>query len=90
MLSRHERQRLEQIEEQLTGDDPEFARRMQRRRWWWPWQRPSAPAAWGIVSLAAAVVCVLLGEASGFVTAAMLGAVLLMVRHWSFGGGAAE
>lgn len=82
MLSRHERRCLEQIEDQLTGDDPDFVRRMQGTRWWWPWGRLSPRAGIGVSSLGLALICVFLGEASGFITAAALGAVLLITRNW--------
>lgn len=82
MLSRHERRCLDQIEEQLTGDDPDFARRMERTRWWWPWGRLTPRTTVAVGTLGLAVICMFLGEATGFITASMLGAAVLATRNW--------
>lgn len=83
MLPRHERRRLEEIEQRLQDEDPDFARRIAEGRplsflrgWLTGWT--------GIALLSGllAVLCLFLGSETGFLTAAVLSAVLLVSRQW--------
>lgn len=83
MLPRHERRRLEEIEQRLQDEDPDFARRIAEGR---PlsFLRGWLSGRTGIALFAGvlAVVCLFLGAETGFLTAAVLSAVLLVSRRW--------
>lgn len=83
MLPRHERRRLEEIEQRLHDEDPDFARRITEGR---PlsFLRGWLTGRTGIAVLAGAlaVLCLLLGAETGFLTAAVLSAMLLVSRQW--------
>lgn len=83
MLPRNERRRLEEIEDRLNAEDPEFVRKLSE----------PGDAKWSLRGIAprmipelvagsAAVLCLFLGEGAGFVTAAVLAVVLFAVRRY--------
>ena len=83
MLPRHERRRLEEIEDHLSSEDPEFARALtdpSLRRW--SVRRLPPRLALGVLCGALAVVCLFLGEGGAFVAAGILSVVLIMLRDW--------
>ncbi|MFR9729852.1 DUF3040 domain-containing protein [Saccharopolyspora sp. MS10] len=81
MLPRHERRRIAEIERGLSLQDPDLAHLLReselpgRPRW-------GARTALGTLAAVAAVLCVLLGEAAGFVSAGLLATALLAGRDW--------
>jgi hypothetical protein len=84
MLPRHERRRLEEIERQFTAEDPEFVRRLTQTRLLTQvlsWLSPRGIVA--VVAAALSLMCLVLGEGAGFVTAGVLAAVLLTLRTWN-------
>ncbi|CAM02657.1 Protein of unknown function (DUF3040) [Saccharopolyspora erythraea NRRL 2338] len=85
MLPRHERRRLEEIEDQLSIEDPEFARALTdpSLRRWSP-RRVPPRLVLGLLSALLAVLCLFLGEGGAFVSAGILAVVLIAVRDWSF------
>lgn len=83
MLPRHERRRLEEIEGWINANDPEFARALTDDgsfRALFTLRSPIMLLA--LVSAGSAVVCLLLGEASGFLMASLLTAALMAARLW--------
>lgn len=78
MLPRHEKRLLAEIEHQLCVDDPDLGRRLADTRvlpriFGWL----SAVRVLALIAAFLAVVCVLVGEGSGFVMAGVLAGVLL-------------
>ncbi|GAA2795094.1 DUF3040 domain-containing protein [Saccharopolyspora taberi] len=83
MLPRHERRRLEEIEDQLSTEDPEFARTLtdpSLRRW--KLRRVPPRLAVGVLCGALAIVCLFLGEGGSFAAAGVLSVVLILLRDW--------
>jgi hypothetical protein len=84
MMPRHERRRLEEIENWLRVDDPEFASgfadasvgKTFTGRW-------SPQTVLGSVAAGSAGLSLVLGEGSAFFVAAVLAAVLIGLRHWT-------
>lgn len=80
----HERRLLDQIERELRAEDPGFAERMSRTR---PLTRArvwmSFPRAIAVVASCLAVLCLVLNEAAGFITSALLAVVLLVCTRWT-------
>ncbi len=83
MLPRDERRRLAEIEHQLSHEDPQFARKLTcRRRRRKARARVSLPTGLAVSSAGIALLCLVLGEVTGFVLAAVLSAALILLRAW--------
>lgn len=80
MLPREERRRIAEIEEGLSRQDPDFADRLRNAEL--PRRRVPVQLLLGVLSAVVAVLCVLLGEAIGFLLASVLAAGLLASRGW--------
>lgn len=85
MLSERERQVLEEMEREVSAEDPRLAQSLQatsgKRALWsdrWPYTAVIA-VAWTL-----AAVCLLLGLAGAVLTAGALGAVAFALRSWLF------
>ena len=83
MLPRDERRRLEEIESQLSLEDPEFTYRMgarSTRRW--VLRTVSPRMALGVVAAFIAVLCLILGEGLAFAEAGVLATLVILSRKW--------
>ncbi len=83
MLPRDERRRLEEIETQLSVEDPDFTRRMSAgdaRRALLKGVSPRLAAAIGVAGLAA--LCLILNEGVAFLEASILSTALFLSRKW--------
>lgn len=82
MLQPHERRILGEMERQLRTEDPALAGELNntriRFRTWLSTRR-----ALGLAAASLSVVCLALGEAAAFVTAALLAAALLLLNGWT-------
>jgi hypothetical protein len=81
VLDKHERQALDEIERQLSADDPGFASRFGRSS-----RRVVARRAWRAVGMACAalsVVALVLGALGQFLITALLAALLLGLRDYT-------
>ena len=81
MLDKHERQALEEIERQLSADDPGFTSRFGRSR-----RREAVRRAWRVLGLTCAVLSVValaLGALGQFLVTALLAALLLGLRDFA-------
>ncbi|GAB3278478.1 DUF3040 domain-containing protein [Parasphingorhabdus pacifica] len=86
MLPRHERRRLEKIEDRLLNDDPEFARRLtdtSANRWWSLRTMPPRVML-EVATGGTAGLCLILAEGAGFALAGMLTAILITIRKCGF------
>lgn len=83
MLPERDQQRLNEIEQELRSDDPDFARRLRehRSRRTHPWLNPTRTLA--IIAAVAALLCLSFGEGVGFTAAALLAAALFFARGLS-------
>lgn len=80
MLDRYERQMLDEIERQLSADDPRFTSRFGRPR------HDATRRAWRALGVACAVlsgVALVLGALGQFLVAALLAAALLGLRDFT-------
>ncbi|SDP30470.1 Protein of unknown function [Actinopolyspora xinjiangensis] len=83
MLDRHERRRLDEIEHQLSGDDPQLAELMTGEASPAPRKLRLKPRTWIIAfSYACALLCLLLGEGAGFFLGVALATVMLGLHDW--------
>lgn len=81
MLDKHERQALDEIERQLSADDPGFTSRFGRTS-----NRVVVRRAWRALGMACAVLSVValaLGALGQFLITALLAAVLLGLRDYT-------
>lgn len=81
ILQKHERRKLEEIENQLN-EDTEFVRSMGGTNLTWLPSKISPSMALGIFSVILAVLCLFLGEGSGFLTASALAGLLITSPLW--------
>lgn len=83
MLPERDQQRLNEIEQDLRSEDPEFARRLREhpQRPAHRWRNPTRALA--VVAAAAALLCLAFGEGVGFTAAALLAATLCFARGLS-------
>lgn len=80
MLPDRDQQRLNEIEQELRSD-PDFARRFHEARRRMP--RLTSTRTLAAVAAAAALLCLALGEGTGFTVAGLLAAVLFFCHGWS-------
>lgn len=83
MLPRHERRRLDEIEQQLCHEDPEFARRLTTKGalpQFLVWLSPLRALA--VAAAILALLCLFLGEGAAFFTTGALAAGLLLFNDW--------
>lgn len=81
VLRKHERRKLEEIENQLKAD-PELVRSMGGAHPRWLPSKSSPSAVLGSFSAILAALCLFLGEGAGFAAAGALAALLLSSRMW--------
>lgn len=83
MLQPHERRILGEMERQLRTEDPGLAGEMtktpSRFRTWLNTRR-----ALGLAAASLSILCLALGEATAFVTTALLATALLLLNGWNF------
>lgn len=83
MLPRNERRRLEEIEDRLSAEDPDFVRKLtDPSATRWSLREVSPRVFLEIVAGSSAVLCLFLAEGAGFVTAGALATVLFAVRKY--------
>ncbi|NHD16843.1 MULTISPECIES: DUF3040 domain-containing protein [Actinopolyspora] len=83
MLDRDERRRLDEIEQHLSGDDPDLAELMTGNSPHVSFRGKLTPRTVLIAfSYGCALLCLLLGAGGGFFLGAALATVLLGLRDW--------
>ncbi|WP_017974560.1 DUF3040 domain-containing protein [Actinopolyspora halophila] len=83
MLDRDERRRLDEIEQHLSGDDPELAELMTGNSSYVSFRGKLTPRTALIAfSYGCALLCLLLGAGGGFFLGVALATILLGLRDW--------